>query len=135
MQKITFAIMLIIFLLGCATSEKYDKKLSNLLGKNPDVLTQEFGEPSAKKILNNGDEVLTFTSVNDTYVPDDFYLYQQYSLQGDASIYAPFDGDYDFTPFAQNFNQLPEYTCQTSFWIHDNKIIGWKWKGNNCISQ
>jgi len=135
MQKILFTILLIILMMGCATSEKYDKKLVNLLGKNPDILTSQFGLPSGKRILSNGDEVITFTSVNNNYVPSDFFLYQPYSLQDEVNVYTPFDEDYDFTPFVENFNQLPELTCQTSFLIKDNKIIGWKWRGNNCVSQ
>lgn len=135
MQKILFTIILLILMLGCATTEKYDNKLTNLLGQNVSVLTSEFGTPSGKKILANGDEVISFTSVNNNYVPSDFFLYKPYSLQGDTNVYTPFDQNYDFTPFAENFNQLPALTCQTSFWIRDNIIIGWKWRGNNCISQ
>jgi len=135
MQKIMFTIILLILLLGCATPEKYNNKLLTLLGQNPNVLEKDFGKPSGKKILDNGDEIITFTSINDNYVPSDFFLYQQYNTQGNISVYTPFDQDYDFTPFAENFNQLPSLICQTSFWIHNNKIIGWKWKGNNCVSQ
>ena len=135
MQKILFAIILLILIMGCASSEKYNTKLTKLLGKNPDTLIMEFGQPSGKKILSNGDEILSFTSVNNNYIPSDFFLYQPYSLQDGVNVYTPFDQDYDFTPFAENFNQLPELTCQTSFWIKNNKVIAWKWKGNNCISE
>lgn len=135
MQKLVFMILVIILLLGCASAEKYDRKLSSLIGQKSDVLSQEFGAPSGKKILGNGYEVVSFTSVNNNYVPSDFFLYQPYDPAGDVSIYAPFDQDYDFTPFAQNFNQLPELICQTSFLIRNGTIIAWKTKGNNCISQ
>ena len=135
MQKALFMLLLLILMLGCATQEKYNNKLSLLLGQNPEILYKEFGKPSGKKILNNGDEVISFTSVNNNYVPSDFFLYQPYSLEGETNVYAPFDQNYNFTPFAENFNQMPALVCQTSFWIRNNKIIGWKWKGNNCIAN
>ena len=78
---------------------------------------------------------LTYTKADNVYVPSEFYLYNPYSLQGDVSVYAPFDGDYAFTPYGENLGYNPEYTCQTSFLVQNNVITGWKWVGNDCVAR
>ena len=34
MKKVSFALVLVIFLFACATSEKYDRKLAGWVGEN-----------------------------------------------------------------------------------------------------
>lgn len=134
-RKIIFTILLTILLFGCATPEKYDRKLAGLIGTSESSLVASWGKPSAKKILADGSEVFTYTKANNVYVPSEFYLYNPYSLQGDASVYAPFDGDYAFTPYGENLGYNPEYTCQTSFLLQNKVVVGWKWVGNDCVAR
>ena len=134
-HKIYFTILLLIFLFGCATPEKYDAELAGWVGKSEASLINKWGKPSARKINADGSEVITYTKTDNTYVPSEFYLYNPYSLQGDVSVYAPFDGDYAFTPYGENLSYEPEYICQTSFIIRNKVISGWKWVGNNCIAR
>lgn len=134
-SKIYFTILLVILLFGCATPEKYDQKLAGLIGTSEASLLASWGKPSAKKILSNGAEVITYTKADSVYVPSEFYLYNPYSPQGNVSIYAPFDGDYSFTPYGENLGYNPEYTCQTSFLIQDKVVVGWKWVGNDCVAR
>ena len=134
-HKIYFTLLLLIFLFGCATPEKYDAELAGWVGKIENKLIAEWGKPSARKINADGSQVLTYTKADNVYVPSEFYLYNPYSLQGDVSVYAPFDGDYAFTPYGENLGYNPEYTCQTSFLVQNNVITGWKWVGNDCVAR
>ena len=134
-HKIYFTILLLIFLFGCATPEKYYAELAGCVGKSEASLINKWGKPSARKINADGSEIITYTKADNTYVPSEFYLYNPYSLQGDVSVYAPFDGDYAFTPYGENLGYEPEYICQTSFIIRNHIISGWKWVGNNCVAR
>lgn len=134
-KKILCALGALFYLSSCATTQKYDQMLNGWIGKPESALLKTWGAPSARKINANGSEVITFTQTQTLTVPSEFYLYNPYPLDGDASIYAPFDGDYTFTPYAQNLGASQEYICQTSFYIQNNIITGWKWKGNNCLAE
>jgi len=134
-HKIYFTLLLLIFLFSCATSEKYDAELSGWVGKPAHTLIAQWGRPSARKINADGSEVITYTKADNVYVPSEFYLYNPYSLHGDVSVYAPFDGDYAFTPYGGTPGQDPELVCQTSFLVQNNIITGWKWTGNNCVAR
>ena len=131
-----FCLLGLIFYLGsCASTQKYDQMLNGWIGKPESALLKSWGSPSARKINTDGSQVITFTQVQTLTVPSEFYLYNPYPLEGDVSVYAPFDGDYAFTPYAQNLGVNQEYVCQTSFFIQNNIITGWKWKGNNCFAD
>lgn len=134
MRKISLALITVFFLFACATPVKYDKKLNALVGQHKADLIQEFGKPSAAKILGDGDEIITYTKANNVYVPSEFYLYNQSYEPSEDVIYSPFLGNYDFTPYGENFGYEVEYICQTSFMIQDNIVTGWKWRGNDCVS-
>ena len=65
----------VLFVVSCATPEKYDARLNGWLGKTETQLVQKWGKPSAMKILDNGDKVITYTKADDVYVPSQFYIY------------------------------------------------------------
>ncbi len=123
------------YLCSCASTQKYDQMLNTWIGKPESALLKTWGTPSARKINADGSQVITFTQVQTLTVPSEFYLYNPYPLEGNVSVYAPFDGDYAFTPYAQNLGISQEYICQTSFYIQNNVVAGWKWKGNNCLAE
>ncbi len=129
------ALSVALLLTACASTQKYDQMLNGWVGKPESTLLKTWGAPSARKINADGSQVITFTQVQTLTVPSEFYLYNPYPLEGDVSVYAPFDGDYAFTPYAQNLGISQEYICQTSFYIQNNVVTGWKWKGNNCLAN
>lgn len=133
MKKIAFGIILICLLTACATQEKYDSKLQNLIGHNVSVLQKEFGKPSAKNIITPQTQILTYTKADDVYVPSEYYLYNQGFEPDSEIIYAPFNGDYNWSPYADMGYEL-KYVCQTSFIVQNGIITGWAWRGNNCVS-
>ena len=87
-HKIYFTLLLLIFLFGCATPEKYDAELAGWVGKSENKLIAEWGKPSARKINADGSQVLTYTKADNVYVPSEFYLYNPYSLRLTAKIWA-----------------------------------------------
>lgn len=50
-HKIYFTLLLLIFLFGCATPEKYDAELAGWVGKSENKLIAEWGKPSAVKSM------------------------------------------------------------------------------------
>lgn len=136
MKRLFFVLGAILFLQACATEAKYDKKLQSMVGKTEAQLISEWGAPSAAKILNNGEQVITYTQANDMYVPSEYYIYNTTGAEpSETVLYSPFMDDYYFGPYSQTFGYEVEEVCQTSFYIKDGIVSGWKWKGNNCVSN
>lgn len=48
MKKVSFALVLVMFLFACATSEKYDRKLAGWVGKDPKVRWSPNGDARAQ---------------------------------------------------------------------------------------
>lgn len=136
-MKHTCFILVVVFLLfACATTTKYDAKLSSLMGADKAQVIQAFGAPSAVKMIPGGGEVIAYTKANDVYVPSEFYLYNQGALSNEFDgIYSPFLGDYDFSPYGDTFGYNVTEFCQTAFFLQDGKVNGWKWRGNDCLSD
>ncbi len=135
LQKISFYIILVLFLLACATPAKYDARLQSWVGKSESELLQAWGAPSARKLMPDGSSVITYTKAEDIYVPSEFYIYNQGFEPSEDVVYSPFINQYDFSPFAQNFGYEVENYCQTSFFIRHGQVTGWKWKGNDCVAD
>lgn len=133
MNKLVFGIILLFLITACATQEKYDKKLQSYIGKPASSLETEFGKPSAKHIINKQTQILTFTKADDVYVPSEYYLYNQGFEPNSEIIYAPFNQDYNWTPYSEVGYEL-KYVCQTSFITQNGIITGWAWRGNDCIA-
>ncbi len=134
-RNILLYILVLIFLFACATPEKYDARLNKLIGQDVSVLQENWGAPSAKKILDDGSEVITYTKVNTVYLPSEFYVYNQNFQNSPDMVYQPFVNDYDFSPYGETFSEKVKYVCQTTFLVQNNIIRGWKWTGNDCVSN
>ena len=135
MKNIFLYLLVLIFLFACATSKKYDEKLNSMIGESTSSLTNQWGRPSAKKYLDNGDVIYSYTKANDIYVPSEFYVYNQGFEPSEDVVYSPFLSDYDFGPWGETFGYEVTQVCQTSFLIQDGVITSWRWKGNNCVAK
>ena len=136
MKHVCFILVVVFLLFACATTAKYDTKLNGLVGADKSEVIKTFGSPSASKILANGEEVISYTKANDVYVPSEFYLYNQGALSNEyGGIYSPFIGEYDFSPYGDTFGYTVTDFCQTAFYLQNGKVVGWKWRGNDCISD
>ena len=134
-RKISFCIILVLFLLACATPAKYDRRLQSWVGKSEEELLRKWGAPGASKYLSGKEKVITYTRAENIYVPSEFYIYNQGLEPSEDVLYAPFVNEYDFSPFGQIFGYEVKNYCQTSFFIRNGIISGWKWKGNNCVAD
>ncbi len=133
-KNIAFLLILTFLVLACATSEKYDKKLNDLVGKTEQDLVMAWGTPSAVKYVNDNTKIFTYTKINDFYFPSEYYLYNE-EFEPDDTIYAPLMNEYNFMPYAELTDNVVEAYCQTSFMIKENIISAWKWRGNDCVSD
>lgn len=134
MKHIAFGLILTMLLLACATSQKYDQSLKNWVGKSENSLIAAWGRPSAQKYLGDNSKVITYTKVDDWFVPSEYYVYNGGWGTPDI-VYDPFMDEYNFTPYAQMVDTEVEEICQTSFWIENGIITAWKWRGNNCTAH
>lgn len=134
MNKIVIVGMSLALLAGCATEEKYNKELDGFINQPASSVEAKFGKPSAAKIFGNGDEVITYTKVSESYVPSEYYMYNNNFIPGQEVVYSPFTGDYDFYPFEQSFGYTVSRSCQTSFLVEQGVVSGWRWKGNDCVA-
>ncbi len=125
----------LLFVFSCATTKKYDAKLNTWVGKSEQQLIQSWGQPSAMKILDNGDKVITFTKADDMYVSAQYYIYNPGQVPNEDEVFTPFDGDYDFTPYNELVGYEVTQICQTSFLLQNGIVTGWKWKGNDCVAN
>ena len=134
-HKFFFCLLLLIFLSACATEEKYNNKLNELIGKNESFLLKDFGKPSAQKIINSHTKILTYTNIENMYIPSEFYEYNNPPYVGAYDPFYPFNDMYVYTPMRRYLGVNVKMICQTSFLIENDVIKKWDWRGNNCISN
>lgn len=135
MQKLILGLAAAALLCGCATEKKYDRELDGFLNQPVTKLEARFGKPSAAKILDDDSQVITYTKVDESYVPSEYYMYDDTLVPGQEVVYSPFNGDYDFYPFERSFGYTVEFVCQTSFLVEKGIVRAWRWKGNNCVAD
>jgi len=133
MKHISFTLILLFLLFACSTTQNNTQKLNSTLGMSKSDLIRYMGQPSGAKILNDGTEILSYTTIDNVYVPSEFYNYNQGALANEYDpFYAPFLGDYDFSPYGDSFGYNVEYFCKTVFVLEKGTVTSWKQKGNDC---
>ncbi len=133
-KKLVLGLSAAALLCSCASEKKYNQELNQMLNQPVSRVEGKFGRPSAVKLLGDDSKVITYTKVNESYVPSEYYIYGNTFIPGQEVVYSPFTGDYDFYPFEQSFGYTVEYTCQTSFLVEHGVVKAWRWKGNNCVA-
>ena len=104
---------LVLALVGCATTGKYEKILHTWLGSDVNRLIASWGPPSNVYIMPNGSKMYTWLRVGGTKVVAD---YNQYLNTLTASTVA--------------------YWCKTTFTVTPQGVItNWRWEGNACRSR
>ena len=136
MRSLSFILITAFILFACATPAKYDARLNAMIGISKTQLVDKFGQPSGVKIFANGDEVLAYTKANNVFVPSEFYLYNQGALSNEGDdVFSPFLYDYDYSPYGDSFGYEVTNFCQTVFLLQQGRVVGWKWRGNDCVSN
>lgn len=127
-----FACTLILF--ACATSENYTNKLNQEIGKTTEQLIYNYGNPSKVKKLANGDEIITYTSINYQVLPSPDYAFNTDFMTEDEIFY-PFTYGGTDIPIGNFMGQIVEDYCKTDFYIKNNIVTSWQYKGNACVAM
>ena len=131
--KISFFLIVLIMIFACANPNYYSLKLNSLIGASKNDIESQFGRPSAIKILGDNSEILAYTNVDNVFVPSEFYTYSQGErIYGEDGLFSPFLSTYLFSDNPGDIGYEAKYICKTLFLLENDKVIAWKWQGNNC---
>lgn len=113
MSKILYIIPLLVLALGCATTEKYERKLATWVGKDVNDLMVSWGTPSETYTMPNG--------------------YKQYTYSRQGSTVATSS----YNPLLQQSTAIANTRwCKTTFTANEvGTIQAWRWEGNSCESS
>lgn len=117
---------IVAFLSACTTvsTQNYDLKLNQWLGKTQLELLNYWGAPDKVYKLGN-QEFLSYYSQYNEDVPESTMNYQPFFING-----LP-----DYDP-VENFNyQIVPEVCKTTFTIEYNVVVAWSHKGSGCVAQ
>lgn len=110
------AVLLAVFVTGCASTAAYEKALDGWLGKSADSLVAEWGPPQATYTYEDGRKSLQYRERSIDSVPP-VTGYNPYGVRDTTLL-----GGY-----------TRELVCVTTFETDAGGVIrAWKWKGNAC---
>ena len=122
---------------GCATTEKYDKLLSGLVGKPESLLISDWGKPQEIKDVGNGDRILTYNQ-NRT-IQTGGYTLNQTNNYNTGRISSDFRASTGSSPRSFTMPTTPTsditLSCITRFTIHNGVVQAFSWEGEDCVSS
>ena len=124
--------ILILTLTACATTAKYEAKLARQVGNSEQQLIAAWGEPNQIKDLKNGDKILIYTDVSDEVIPVSGYY--DMGMMTEDDIFYPFTYGGDVIPDGNFLGQTITDYCQTKFYLKNNIVTSWQYKGNACVA-
>lgn len=114
LMKKNSVLCLVFILISCATQGKYQKRLDTWLGHSENELVSSLGIPNGsyeREINNKKVKYLTYNSTRNQYIPNGNHI--------GPGLNGNFVGKH----------------CTTSFAIEDDKIVSWKYDGNDCVAN
>lgn len=117
-------LLLVIFLLGCATTAGYERKLASFNGATELELIRAWGPPQ-QTYETNGFKFLTYSSSRIISVPGVAPNYTT-TVMGNTA-YTQRVGGYG--------GMTASRSCQTTFELKEGIVVSWKWQGNDCKSR
>ena len=134
MLKRFILLSLSIVLSACATSENYINQLNQELGQTSQQLIGKYGQPSKVKHLEDGTEIITYISINQQVLPDPDYGFNNDFLTEDEIFY-PFTYGGNIIPVGSFMGEIITEYCKTDFYIKNNIVTSWQYKGNSCVAM
>lgn len=134
MLKRFLLLSLSIVLSACATSENYINQLNQELGQTSQQLIGKYGQPSKVKRLQDGTEIITYISINQQVLPDPDYGFNNDFLTEDEMFY-PFTYGGNIIPVGSFMGEIITDYCKTDFYIKNNIVTSWQYKGNSCVAM
>ncbi len=134
MKKYLLGLSLFLSLTACATSQKYTAQLNNEIGQTTQQLIAKYGTPTKIKHLSNGDEIISYININQQVLPDPNYYFNNGFLTEDE-MFAPFTYGENEIPIGNFMGEVITDYCNTKFYIKNNIVTSWQWKGNSCVAM
>lgn len=123
MRKQIALAALLLTLAGCATTANYEKILNSWIGNTELDLIRKWGPPQQSH-ETGGRKFLVYTSSRNVYIPGTEPSYTT-TVIGNTAYTNPVGG----TP-GENIG----LSCQTTFEISGDRIVSWRWEGNDCTA-
>lgn len=116
-MRSSFMFLLPVFALtGCATGPSLQSRMAAYIGDDSQTLVQSLGVPDQQYTVNNS-QYLAYNRSYDETVADDLYFggYQMYNGPGGG-----------------NAPSVYEHGCQTTFFLRNDRVLGFTLHGNDC---
>lgn len=133
MKKAIGLSLIILSLTACATAQKYEAKLNGEIGKTSEQLMADFGNPTQVKKLKNGNMVIIYTYREDDLIPSPDVFDSGDFVTEDEAFYDFTYGGYEI-PIGNEAGDLITNYCQTRFYLKNNIVQSWQYKGNACVA-
>ncbi len=133
-QRMVCFILVLVFC-GCATTAKYDAKLSTYVGATEEDIVANWGIPNKTYELDNGKKALEF--LNRTVVEvggftsvTPYTTYQSGTINGQE-----YRGSSTSYVIEKDPPRKQRLSCKTTFLLgKDGKVESFNRSGNNCVS-
>lgn len=114
----------VLAIVGCATTANYEKMLTTWIGAPEIDLYRSWGTPDGQSEVS-GTKFVTFTRGGNIFMPGTSPTYRT-TIIGN-------------TAFTNAYGGSPSYNiqlmCKTVFEIRNERVVSWRWEGNNCKAK
>lgn len=110
-----------MMMVGCATTENYEKMLNSWVGAQELDLVRRWGAPT-QSYEAAGRKFVTYSSSRNIFIPGTAPTYTT-TLVGNTAYTNRVGGT-----SAQNIGM----SCQTTFEIYQERVVSWRHAGNDC---
>lgn len=124
MRKLMAIAAFLLTLTGCATTANYEKTLNSWVGSTELDLVRQWGAPQ-QSYEAGGRKFMVYTSSRNVYISGTAPSYTT-TVIGNTAYTNRVGG----TP-GQNIG----LSCQTTFEISGDRIVSWRWQGNDCTAR
>lgn len=123
-MKNVLALFVAFLLVGCATTENYEKILRSWIGSSEGALISSWGAPDSN--YTSGDRTyLTYVRSGSMTIPGTAPTYQTQVIGN--------------TAYTTSYGGSPATTiglhCKTTFTVSNGRITNWRYQGNHCVAH
>ncbi len=126
MIKCTLSLMGLALLGGCCSTEDFENRLNTYVNRSKVDVIEVFGAPIRTE--RYGDVELV------TFLRDRTYFDEGVPASVHTSKHKKKDGSYEYDTYVSQ--GVPAHyenrTCEITFRIRNNRVIGWSHRGNDC---
>ena len=123
-MKFLSSVLLVLMLAGCATQAKYEKIVNSWMGHSEAELIRSWGPPNSV-YESAGRKYLTYSMSSQAFIPGKNPDYKTTCICSSCTSRAV--GGYS--------GQAINWHCTTTFELEAERIVYWRFKGNNCKSK